>query len=54
MFLDAEHFFDGYRADRAYALEVLRTAYDAGADAAAVDHHRERAAILGSASTTAR
>jgi 2-isopropylmalate synthase len=31
VFLDAEHFFDGYRANRDYALEVLRTAYDAGA-----------------------
>ena len=28
VFLDAEHFFDGYRANRDYALEVLRTAYD--------------------------
>ena len=36
VFLDAEHFFDGYRADRDYALEVLRTAYDAGADVAAL------------------
>ncbi len=36
VFLDAEHFFDGYRADRAYALEVLRTAYDAGADVVAL------------------
>ena len=26
VFLDAEHFFDGYRANRDYALEVLRTA----------------------------
>jgi len=32
VFLDAEHFFDGYRADRAYALEVVRTAADAGAE----------------------
>ena len=32
VFLDAEHFFDGHRADRAYALEVLRTAAEAGAD----------------------
>ena len=31
VFLDAEHFFDGYRVNRDYALEVLRTAYDAGA-----------------------
>jgi 2-isopropylmalate synthase len=29
---DAEHFFDGYRADRGYALETLRAASDAGAD----------------------
>ncbi|HSN43586.1 MAG TPA: citramalate synthase, partial [Propionibacteriaceae bacterium] len=36
VFLDAEHFFDGYRADRDYALEVLRTAYDAGADVIAL------------------
>jgi 2-isopropylmalate synthase len=35
VFLDAEHFFDGYRADRDYALEVLRTAYDAGAEVVA-------------------
>ena len=32
VFLDAEHFFDGYRDNRDYALEVLRTAYDAGAE----------------------
>src|SRR5688500_1011136 len=36
VFLDAEHFFDGYRANRAYALEVLRTAHDAGADVVAL------------------
>ncbi|MCW2854029.1 MAG: transferase, partial [Nocardioides sp.] len=35
-FLDAEHFFDGYRANRDYALEVLRTAYDAGAEVVAL------------------
>ena len=29
---DAEHFFDGYRADPAYALETLRAAAEAGAD----------------------
>jgi 2-isopropylmalate synthase len=29
---DAEHFFDGYREDRDYALESLRAAADAGAD----------------------
>ena len=28
---DAEHFFDGYRADPAYALSCLRAAHDAGA-----------------------
>jgi 2-isopropylmalate synthase len=32
VFLDAEHFFDGYVADPVYALEVLRTAAEAGAD----------------------
>ena len=31
VFLDAEHFFDGYVADPAYALEVLRVAAEAGA-----------------------
>ncbi|RJS45016.1 citramalate synthase [Nocardioides cavernaquae] len=36
VFLDAEHFFDGYRANRSYALEVLRTAFDAGAQVAAL------------------
>ena len=36
VFLDAEHFFDGYRANRAYALEVLRTAYEAGAEVVAL------------------
>ena len=33
VFLDAEHFFDGYAADPAYALEVVRAAEGAGADA---------------------
>jgi len=28
---DAEHFFDGYKANPVYALETLRVAYDAGA-----------------------
>jgi 2-isopropylmalate synthase len=28
---DAEHFFDGYKANPAYALECLKAAYDAGA-----------------------
>jgi 2-isopropylmalate synthase len=34
VFLDAEHFFDGWVADPAYALEVLRVAAEAGADVA--------------------
>ncbi len=29
--LDCEHFFDGYKGNRDYALAVARTAYDAGA-----------------------
>ncbi|MGI5869409.1 MAG: citramalate synthase [Kiritimatiellia bacterium] len=29
---DAEHFFDGYKDDAAFALKMLRTAVDAGAD----------------------
>ena len=29
--LDAEHFFDGYAADPAYALEAIHAAHDAGA-----------------------
>ncbi|MDN5896490.1 MAG: citramalate synthase, partial [Nocardioides sp.] len=36
VFLDAEHFFDGYRLDRPYALEVLSTAFAAGAEVVAV------------------
>jgi 2-isopropylmalate synthase len=32
VFLDAEHFFDGYRANPQYAKEVVRTASAAGAD----------------------
>jgi 2-isopropylmalate synthase len=36
VFLDAEHFFDGFLADRAYALEVLRTAGEAGAEVVAL------------------
>ncbi|MBO0827329.1 MAG: citramalate synthase [Streptosporangiales bacterium] len=32
VFLDCEHFFDGYRHDPAYALEVVRVAADAGAE----------------------
>jgi len=32
VFVDLEHFFDGYRANRDYALEVAATAADAGAE----------------------
>jgi len=32
VFFDAEHFFDGYRANAAYALEALRAARQGGAD----------------------
>lgn len=34
VFLDAEHFFDGYAADPAYAVEVLLVAAQEGADVA--------------------
>src|SRR5262249_32298602 len=33
VFYDAEHFFDGYRSNRDYALQTLRAAHDAGATA---------------------
>ena len=36
VFLDAEHFFDGYRANRDYALEVVRVAAEAGAEVVAL------------------
>ncbi|NEA44363.1 citramalate synthase [Streptomyces sp. SID11385] len=32
VFLDCEHFFDGYRENPAYAKAVVRTAHEAGAD----------------------
>ncbi|HEY6083924.1 MAG TPA: citramalate synthase [Nitrospira sp.] len=32
VFYDAEHFFDGYKADPEYALKSVRTAVDAGAE----------------------
>jgi len=32
VFVDAEHYFDGFRANRAYALAVADTAIDAGAE----------------------
>ena len=36
VFLDAEHFFDGYRHDAAYALEVVRVSAEAGAEIVAL------------------
>ena len=36
VFLDAEHFFDGYRNNKAYALEVVRVAAESGADVIAL------------------
>jgi 2-isopropylmalate synthase len=36
VFLDTEHFFDGYRANRSYALEVVRVAAEAGAEVVAL------------------
>ncbi len=36
VFLDAEHFFDGYRDNRGYALDVLCMAAEAGADVVAL------------------
>ncbi len=32
VFVDAEHFFDGYAADPAYALEMVRASMEAGAE----------------------
>lgn len=32
VFFDAEHFFDGFKSDSAYAMNVLKTAQEAGAD----------------------
>jgi 2-isopropylmalate synthase len=32
VFHDAEHFFDGYKADKEYALQCLKTAVEAGAE----------------------
>lgn len=32
VFYDAEHFFDGYKANPDYAVKTLKTAHDAGAD----------------------
>src|SRR6202034_1210653 len=36
VFLDAEHFFDGYRSNPGYALECVRAAVEAGADVVAL------------------
>jgi 2-isopropylmalate synthase len=36
VFLDAEHFFDGYSADRRYALEVVSAAMESGAEVVAL------------------
>ncbi len=36
VFLDAEHFFDGYRFDPAYAVEVVRAAAESGAEVVAL------------------
>ncbi len=36
VFLDAEHFFDGYRLDRDYALAVVAAAAEAGAEVVAL------------------
>jgi 2-isopropylmalate synthase len=36
VFLDAEHFFDGYKSNPAYALECVRAATEAGADVVAL------------------
>ncbi|WP_377269267.1 citramalate synthase [Peterkaempfera sp. SMS 1(5)a] len=32
VFIDCEHFFDGYRGNRGYALDVVRAAHESGAD----------------------
>ena len=36
VFLDAEHFFDGFRDNKAYALEVIAVAAEAGAEVVAL------------------
>ena len=42
MVYDAEHFFDGFRADRDYALAAIKAAADAGADWIAHVRHQRR------------
>ena len=32
VFLDAEHFFDGYKSSRSYSMDAIGTAHEAGAD----------------------
>jgi len=34
VFVDAEHFFDGYAVDRAYAIEALRAVFESGGEVA--------------------
>ncbi|GGB85716.1 transferase [Knoellia flava TL1] len=36
VFVDAEHFFDGYAVDRAYAIEALRAVFESGGEVAAL------------------
>ncbi|MCA1782705.1 MAG: citramalate synthase [Dermatophilaceae bacterium] len=36
VFVDAEHFFDGYRLEREYALEAIRAAMESGAELVAL------------------
>lgn len=36
VFVDAEHFFDGYAVDRAYAVEALRAVFESGGEVAAL------------------
>ena len=45
---DAEHFFDGYKADPAYALETLRAAERGGAETHRAVRHQRRHHALGS------
>ena len=60
--IDCEHFFDGYKANRAYALAVARAAYEAGArwvvlcdtNGGTLPHEIERIVADGQASFRAR
>ena len=42
MFYDAEHFFDGYKANPEYALQTLQAAEKAGADVRDPLRHQRR------------